>query len=177
MTGIGRTPVREAIQRLAREHLVVVLPQRGIFISEINPTKQVRLLETRREVERLICRSAAQRASEHERLGFRQLAAAFKDSSANGDDEAFMRADRDFNELLLTSARNEFAEGAMQLLNGLSRRFWFAFHTRADDLHEMAELHEAVAFAIGAGEVDQAGDANDRLIDHLESLVRSMIDR
>ena len=59
--GIGRTPIREALQRLAREHLVVVLPQRGNLISEIDVRKQLRLLETRREVERLIVRWAARR--------------------------------------------------------------------------------------------------------------------
>jgi len=48
--GIGRTPIREALQRLAREHLVAVLPQRGNLISEIDIKKQLRLLETRREV-------------------------------------------------------------------------------------------------------------------------------
>ena len=60
--GIGRTPIREALQRLAREHLVAVLPQRGNLISEIDIKKQLRLLETRREVERLIVRCAARRA-------------------------------------------------------------------------------------------------------------------
>jgi DNA-binding GntR family transcriptional regulator len=56
MTGIGRTPIREAIQRLAREHLVLVLPQRGLLVSEMNVNKQLKLLEIRREIERLICR-------------------------------------------------------------------------------------------------------------------------
>src|SRR5262249_44464891 len=60
---IGRTPIREALQRLARERLVVVLPRRGIMVSEINVRTQLRLLEVRRELERLIARSAARRAS------------------------------------------------------------------------------------------------------------------
>ena len=59
--GIGRTPIREALQRLAREHLIVVLPQRGNLVSQIDVRKQLRLLETRREVERLIARCAARR--------------------------------------------------------------------------------------------------------------------
>src|SRR5437868_5253498 len=46
MTGIGRTPIREAIQRLAREHLVVVLPQRGLLVPQIDVAKQLKLLET-----------------------------------------------------------------------------------------------------------------------------------
>src|SRR5579862_4670828 len=59
---IGRTPIREALQRLARERLVTILPRRGILVTEINVKSQLRLLEVRREVERLIARSAARRA-------------------------------------------------------------------------------------------------------------------
>jgi DNA-binding transcriptional regulator YhcF (GntR family) len=55
--GIGRTPVREALQRLAREHLVQILPQRGVLVSELDIKRQLRLLEVRREVERLWCGS------------------------------------------------------------------------------------------------------------------------
>ncbi|MEE3092729.1 MAG: GntR family transcriptional regulator, partial [Pseudomonadota bacterium] len=57
--GIGRTPIREALQRLAREGLVLILPRKGILVSEINPGKQLLLLEVRRELERLLARSGA----------------------------------------------------------------------------------------------------------------------
>ena len=49
---IGRTPIREALQRLARDGLVVIMPRRGIMVSEINLRLQLRLLEVRRELER-----------------------------------------------------------------------------------------------------------------------------
>src|SRR5258708_17323252 len=67
---IGRTPIREALQRLARERLVVVLPRRGIMVSEINVRTQLRLLQVRLELERLIARSAARRAGEAQRQQF-----------------------------------------------------------------------------------------------------------
>src|SRR5712671_6756043 len=124
MTGIGRTPIREAIQRLAREHLIVILPQRGLLIPEIDVKKQLRLLRTRREVERLICRSAARSATPQERDVFAQLAAEFEEASKANDDVTFMRLDREFNELCLLAARNEFAEASMRLMHGLARRFW-----------------------------------------------------
>src|SRR5690554_1389436 len=56
---IGRTPVREALQRLAREGLIVILPRRGILVSEINVKRQLRLLEVRRELERLMGKASA----------------------------------------------------------------------------------------------------------------------
>ena len=45
---IGRTPIREALHRLARERLVNILPRRGITVSEINVGAQLRLLALRR---------------------------------------------------------------------------------------------------------------------------------
>ena len=54
---IGRTPIREALQRLARDGLVVIMPRRGIMVSEINLKLHLRLLEVRRELERLMASS------------------------------------------------------------------------------------------------------------------------
>src|SRR5258708_6689924 len=58
--GIGRTPIREALWRLARERLVTIIPHRGIIVSEINIKLQLRLLELRRVVGRLASRPAPQ---------------------------------------------------------------------------------------------------------------------
>jgi DNA-binding GntR family transcriptional regulator len=175
MTGIGRTPVREAIQRLAREHLVQVLPQRGLLITGIDVGKQLRLLETRRELERLICRSSARKSSDEQRQHFAKLASEFKAAAIRNDDVAFMRADRQFNELCLVAARNEFAEGAMRMLHGLSRRFWYLHYKQAADMPEMARLHANVALAISRGEVDGAGRALDELLDNLEGFTRATV--
>ena len=175
MTGIGRTPIREAIQRLAREHLIVILPQRGLLVPEIDVKKQLKLLRTRREVERLVCRSAAKSATHKERELFAQLAAEFEEAASANDDLSFVRLDREFNELCVTAARNEFAEGAMRLMHGLSRRFWYYHYKQAADLPKMARLHGAVAKAIADGDVDRAGRALDRLLDNIEAFTRATI--
>jgi DNA-binding GntR family transcriptional regulator len=175
MLQIGRTPIREAIQRLAREHLLLVLPQRGLLVPEIDLKKQLRLLETRREVERLICKSAARRATPAERERFFRLRDEFTHASATNDDVAFMRSDREFNELALVAARNEFADGAMRLMHGLSRRFWYFHYKQAADLPEMARLHAAVADAIGKGDANAAGEALDRLLDNIEDFTKATL--
>lgn len=175
MTGIGRTPIREAIQRLAREHLLVVLPQRGLLVAEVDVGKQLKLLEARREIERLVCRSAARKASAEERQRFSRLAEEFKRSAAKNDSVAFIRADREFNELCLSAARNEFAEGAMRMLHGLSRRFWYLHYKQSPDLPEMAKLHADVALAIAKADVKGAGECLDHLIDFIEKYTRATV--
>jgi DNA-binding GntR family transcriptional regulator len=172
---IGRTPIREALQRLARERLVVVLPRRGIMVSEVNVRTQLRLLEVRRELERLIARSAARRASDAQRRQLRDVAAAMAQAARGNDDLTFMRSDRELNLLALEAARNEFATGAMALMHGLSRRFWYIHYKEVADLPLSARLHANLALAIADGDADQAGAASDRLLDYIEEFTRATV--
>jgi DNA-binding GntR family transcriptional regulator len=173
--GIGRTPIREALQRLARERLVQILPRRGIVVSEVNVATQLRLLEARREVERLIVRLAARRADARQRARFAAIAEAMQRAGEAPDETAFLRLDREFNLLCLAAARNEFAEATMTLLHGLSRRFWFIHYREFGELPVSARLHADVARAIADGEAAAAAVASDRLIDHLEHFTRATV--
>ena len=174
--GIGRTPIREALQRLARERLVVILPRRGNIVSEINVKSQLRLLEVRRELERLVARSAARRATPKERGRFHELARLFEKSAKVNDDVTFMRTDREFNELCIAATRNEFAAGAMSLMHSLSRRFWYIHYKQAADMPLTAKLHADIARAIAAEDEDGAAKATDRLLDVIEKFTRDTVD-
>jgi DNA-binding GntR family transcriptional regulator len=173
--GVGRTPVREALQRLAREWLVVIMPRRGIVVSEIDPVRQLRVLEVRREIERLLCRTAARRASEAQREAFRAIAAGMDEAAAQADDIAFMRLDRSFNLAVLESGGNEFAAAAMSLMNGLSRRFWYVHYRQVADLPLAARLHADIARAIADGDADAAGRGSDALVDYIAAFARATI--
>jgi DNA-binding GntR family transcriptional regulator len=86
-----------------------------------------------------------------------------------------MRADKAFNELSILAARNEFAVGAMGLMHGLSRRFWFLHHRQSGDIQAMAELHGRLARAIADADEEGAAQALDALIDHNEAFTRSTV--
>jgi DNA-binding GntR family transcriptional regulator len=173
--GIGRTPIREALQRLGRERLVKILPRRGVIVSDIIVKAQLRLLEVRREVERLVARSAARRASEAERGRFAELAKAFERAARTNDDVTFLRIDREFNELCLEAARNEFAAIAMQLMASLSRRFWYLHYKQAADMPETAKLHADIARAIATADEGGAGRSADALLDNIEAFTRNTV--
>ena len=175
LTGIGRTPIREALQRLARENLVSILPRRGIIVTEINVGSQLKLLEVRRELERLISRSAARRATDEEREQFRVLVRNFEKSARANDDVAFMRTDREFNSLCSAASHNEFAAGAMSLMHSLSRRFWYIHYRQAADMPATAKLHGDIARAIADGDEERAARASDRLLDSIEKFTRDTV--
>jgi len=145
LIGIGRTPTREAIQRLARDRLIRVLPKRGLLVAPLDLMGQMKLLEVRRQVEGLIIRLATKRASDEHRRAFAQLDAEFREIAFANDGLGFVRCDRGFNELCITAAQNEYAEDAMRPLMGLSRRFWLFHHQQCG----AALPDTAAAIAIG----------------------------
>lgn len=170
--GLGRTPVREALQRLAQEGLIVVLPRKGILVAPTDPAQQLLVLEVRRELERLLARAGAERASAEERAQFRRIAEGMDAAARRNDDIAFMRLDRELNALLAVAAHNDYATRTMRLLNGHSRRFWYLHYKETADLPRCARLHAAEARAIASGNADRAAAASDRLMDYVERFTR-----
>jgi len=136
---------------------------------------QLRLLEVRRELERLIARLAARRATDEERARFRELARQFEKSAKANDDTTFMRTDREFNSLCSEAAHNDFAAGAMQLMHSLSRRFWYIHYKQAADMPLTAKLHADIARAIADGDEERAVKASDRLLDNIEKFTRDTV--
>src|SRR5215510_13434526 len=173
--GIGRTPIREALQRLAHEGLVRVLPRKAIIITDTDPKRQLLVLEVRRELERLLARASAERATEAERRRFRGIADGMEAAARTSDDIAFLRLDRELNALLADAAHNEYAARSMRFLNGHSRRFWYLHYKQAADLPKCARLHADEARAIAKGNLARAMAASDKLIDYVETFTRTTV--
>ena len=99
--GLGRTPVREAIQQLAMAGLLTVLPRRGIKVSDLDACSVLRLLEVNRGLDALVARSAAMRATAEQRLEFSRLAEEFDDIADRNDIAGQIRVDGEFNNLCI----------------------------------------------------------------------------
>jgi len=172
---IGRTPIREALQRLAREGLVTILPRKGILVSDLNPRNQLLLLEVRRELERLLSRAGAERATAEQRARLDEVADGMDRAAKTNDDIAFMRLDRGLNQLIIEAAHNDYAARSMKLLQGLSRRFWYMHYREAADLPLCARLHANQARAIAKGNGEAAARASDKLMDYVETFTRATV--
>ncbi len=86
-----------------------------------------------------------------------------------------MRTDREFNLLCSSAAHNEFAAGAMSLMHGLSRRFWYIHYKQAADMPLTAKLHADIARAIADKDEERAAKASDRLLDVIEKFTRDTV--
>jgi Transcriptional regulators len=172
---IGTTPIREALQRLAREHLVQILPRRGVIVTEVDVRQQLQVLEVRRELDRLIMRSAARRANAAERQAFTDMADGMRKAVEADDVREFLRLDGAFNQRAAAAARNPIAAETVAALHAISRRFWFFHHRDLADMPQTAELHIQVMRAIAAGDENAAAQGAERLIDQLADLAKSTL--
>lgn len=173
--GIGRTPLREALQRLAAQGLVVAMPRRGMRVAEIDLAGFRSLLDTRRVLDRLIARQAARRATPDQRAALEAATGGLVQAAHAGDLEAYLRADRAGDERLAEAARNAFAARAAAPLHVRCRRFWYAYQHEADIAHS-AELHGHLTAAVLEADPDAAADAAQALVDDLDGVARRLLD-
>jgi len=174
-TGLGRTPVREALMRMSANGLIVQLPRRGLIVSDIDVAGHLTLLETRRVLERLIASSAARRATAPQRKdmvthGKKMVAAAKKN-----DLDGYMQADQELDHVIHAACRNPSAVAAVGPLANQCRRFWYAYQHEGD-VTEGARCHLVLANAIAEGDPAGAAAGADALVDYLESFARKIID-
>jgi len=161
--GLGRTPVREAIQRLAWEGLVEVRPRAGLAIAPLHAGDWLRVIDARRGVERLLARSAARFVTRNAADLFHAAALAMQQAVMQADVLAFLRADKALDEALALAADNPFAARVAAPLQTHSRRFWYRYNAETG-LAESAEHHVALIRSILEGDEEGAASEAERLM-------------
>lgn len=165
---LGRTPVREAVQRLAGEGLLLVFPRRGIVIPAVSGSEMLEALEIRTPLERIVATRAAQRASAAERAALDKAGGDMRAAAGKGDLEGYMAADKRIDDHLADAAKMPLAQAALQPLQSRARRFWY-LHWRQDDLAAAARLHIAIVAGVHRADPERAGQASDALMAHLRA--------
>ncbi len=169
--GIGRTPVREAIQRLSAEGLLQVIPRKGLMVTPLRRSDLRQIIEARRVLERLMVVKAAERATPDQRLALEALAGQI--GSVGNDLDGFFRLDQSLNSLLEAACHNRFLVKALSVMHSQCRRLWYMNRTTLD-LPRSVQLHEGLARAVAQGNGAGAIRALDEIIAILEGLVNGL---
>lgn len=173
--GFGRTPLREALQKMAGHGLVEMIPRLGVKITNIDFNRQLAILETRRALDELIASRAARRATDDQRQALRDMADQMELAAENGDIATYLKLDHAFDDLLDQASRNEFASRALVPLHIHCRRFW-SYYKIHDDLKRTAILHEQLMRAVADGDEKKAIKATDALVDYLVEFTRKALE-
>jgi DNA-binding GntR family transcriptional regulator len=168
LAGHGRTPVREAIQKLAWQGLITIRPRVGLQVAEISPDDHANVMQVRRELEPLAAALSAEHANAEQRAALVECARMMSDCAITGDLGGFFAADKDFDEILEDACPNEFITAALAPVQTHSRRLWYSSASPAR-MDRSISLHVSVIRAIQQAKPIEAAAAMAALIDYLSA--------
>lgn len=167
LAGLGRTPVHDAVKRLAANQLIVVNPRVGLKIASIDLPRERILLELRTEMEMFACRLATERASLNDHKLFRRFIGELKTAGENLSLERFNVVDRQLNKAITSASKESFLDNTLGPLQTLYRRIGWLYATHVAGT---TSLKNAVAVHIELLETVIAGDGT-----KTAGFVRSML--
>jgi DNA-binding GntR family transcriptional regulator len=172
--GIGRTPTREALRRLAQERLVEVYPRRGMFVTSIEIHDLASLAEVRSVLESHVARLAAERATEDERRALTALLDELN-SGADLDSSELMALDERIHRMVYRSAHNPFLESTLEEYYVLALRIWYLALDRTIELQEAVLGHSELLEAIRDGDAARAEETMRRHVLDFEEAMRRVL--
>ncbi|KVC87757.1 GntR family transcriptional regulator [Burkholderia ubonensis] len=164
-TGIGRTPVHQAVHRLVLEGLLSVIPRKGLMVQPLSLDDIVAIIDVRRINEAHCVELAARHATPDD---FARLAALLDDGETRADAhdvEGMMELDRAFHLTIGAAARNPVLAEILRGLHERSLRFWFVTLSAPDHLAGVQREHRELFERLAARDAAGARAAVERHID------------
>jgi DNA-binding GntR family transcriptional regulator len=156
--GVGRTPVREALQRLQRDGFVTVLPRRGTLVSEITLTDLAAIYEVRKHLESWASKLAAERSGPEDHETAQALIDELEKLTPGEGYEGLFAIDRRIHRFVYACTRNQFLVETADQYHNLSLRILHvamkrfpSLTPRLDDVvHEQRTVLDAICRGDGA---------------------------
>lgn len=165
---VSRTPVREAINRLETERLLIVEPQRGSFVFSIEKSDLAKLCDARICMEAYCLKAGiAENAEElHQALG--NCLEAMSSARKLGDDSHYLDLDAEFHQLIVSSANNPFISDAYQIIAPRMAALRHRLGQHPDHMVKSYQEHQALCAAVGERDLPLALQILARHIDRKE---------
>ncbi len=180
--GIGRTPVREALQRLAREHFITVIPRRGMFVSGIDVSELSILFETRTVLEPYAARLAATRGTSDHWDAMADALDQLSAGSGSTDLTAMplpsaelMSVDRACHEIMWEAAGNRFLVDTLDMLYAQSDRLWHLYLADVAYMSEAIQDHHTILDALREGDSDAVAALMEHHVRSFDEQIRNAV--
>ncbi|SDG87448.1 transcriptional regulator, GntR family [Pseudonocardia oroxyli] len=151
---VSRIPLREALQQLQSDGLVVLVPRQGAIVAPFTADDVRDLFDVRESLEVLAVRLAATRVAEPGLGRLREQMALAEAAIARGDDPETAAANSGFHRVLVDMAANPLLSAMMGPL--AARTQWLFALTHRRDLVLQCEEHHDIYAAVAGGEADLA---------------------
>jgi DNA-binding GntR family transcriptional regulator len=152
--GIGRTPLREAVKRLALENLVAVQPRRGTFVTAVEAADIMNITEVRAELEGYAAELAAMRMDAAARAAAEALVVELEEVTKPHEQDWLMRFDERIHRFTWEAAGNPYLVDTLERYFTHSLRIWYLVLDRVPGLghtvHDQTHLLEALIDRDGA---------------------------
>lgn len=173
--GMGRTPIREALRRLANEHLVEVYPRRGMFVAALDPRDLTAISELREELEPFAARLAAARRTDADLDVIDALLDAMAATGARPDMRDLIELDQRVHHHVYLCAHNDYLRGVLEQHYMHALRIWFLALDKVTHLPEAMDENRDLLLAIRDGDADRAAAIMTSHVEGFEADVRRAI--
>ncbi len=177
MVEVGRTPVHQAVRRLAAETLIEIRPRDGLRISPIDLARDRRLLDLRREMDRFVVRLAAERIAGNQLAQLRRIMSELQAQRESLQVLQFNRLDRLLDQAIITAAGERFLERTLRPLHIVFRRIGYLFLRELapeDGLRQTINCHIDLLDGIVGRDEARAVAASDALVDLVHAMLNEM---
>jgi DNA-binding GntR family transcriptional regulator len=154
--GLGRTPIREALRRLADEGLVAIYPRRGMVVAPVEARDLASISEVRVEMEGFAARLAAERATRRDRDEAADLVSDLEGLPRLSDERALIRFDQRVHHFVHRCTHNAYLQDTLGAYLTLSLRLWFLGLDQVSRLDDAIREHREMLQAISDGDGDRA---------------------
>lgn len=154
--GVSRTPVREAIRKLELEGLVVMVPRKGAYVSDLDARDLLNVLEIRGSLEGLAASLAAERITDEEIKELNSIVDEFYKSIEINDHEALVKSDKAFHDLIFAASRNEKLVQIMNNLQEHVHRFRVRYISEEKKSKKLYQEHKKILESLENRNADNA---------------------
>jgi DNA-binding GntR family transcriptional regulator len=172
---MSRTPVREALLKLANLGLVEIRPQAGTFVSRIRMKEVLEANFIRRELEGACVREAAKVITENQRNELMFLIDQQKLDHSAQNLKVFSRLDIEFHSAIHTIAGNDLCRTIIRDVRMFVDRLRNLSLYRPADINEIIADHLAIAKALAKGDPEGAERAMDHHMDRVRHVAKSLM--
>lgn len=168
LTGLGRTPVHQAVRRLAAETLFEILPRNGLCVAPIDLAREKRLAMLRRDMDRFVLSAAIAGMEGNQRARLGHILRRSEQERETITLDRFNILDKAFDILIIQASRERFLERSLRPLKAFARRSGYldiSRISRQDGLRDSLDRHIAIMRAVMDGDVACACAMSDRLVD------------